>query len=74
MMEKLVIICCLHGNEIYGLEVCKDQSLFPFILANEKALKENKRFIDSDLNRSFPGKADGNYEERRAFELTKKLK
>ena len=63
-MENLVLICCLHGNEGYGLEVCKGQSLFPFVLANEKALEENKRFIDWDLNRCFPGNRKGNYEEK----------
>jgi succinylglutamate desuccinylase len=73
-MKNLILICCLHGNEGYGLEVCKNQSLFPFIFANKKSFKENKRFIDQDLNRSFPGKKEGNYEERLAFEIKKKLK
>jgi tryptophanyl-tRNA synthetase len=73
-MENLVLICCLHGDERYGLKVSKSQSLFPFVLANEKAFEENKRFIDSDLNRSFPGNTEGNYEERRAVELLKKIK
>lgn len=73
-MENLVIVCCLHGNERYGLSVCKSQSLFPFILANEKALKENKRFIDADLNRVFPGKINDNYEENRAIEILERLK
>jgi tryptophanyl-tRNA synthetase len=73
-MEKLILVCCLHGNERYGLSVCESQSLFPFVLANEKALKENKRFIDSDLNRVFPGNEEGNYEERRAAEILEKIK
>ncbi len=71
---KLGIVCCLHGDERYGFEVSKNQSFFPFFLANKKAFIENKRFIDSDLNRSFPGKENGNHEEKLAFELTKKLK
>jgi tryptophanyl-tRNA synthetase len=73
-MEKLVIVCCLHGNERFGLDVCKSQSLFPFVLANEKALEENKRFIDADLNRVFPGNFQGNHEEKLAAELTENLK
>jgi succinylglutamate desuccinylase len=73
-MKDLAIVCCLHGNERFGLEVCKNQSFFPFFIANKKALKENKRFIDSDLNRSFPGKTCGNHEERIAFNLLNKLK
>jgi len=73
-MKNLVIVCCLHGNEGYGFEICKNQSLFPFVLANEKALKENKRFIDADLNRIFPGNQNGNHEEKIAVELLEKLK
>ncbi len=72
-MENLVLICCLHGNEGFGLDVSRAQSLFPFVLANEKALKENKRFIDVDLNRCFPGKKNGNYEDKRAVEILEKL-
>lgn len=73
-MESLVLICCLHGNERYGLEICKSQSLFPFVLANEKALKENRRFMDVDLNRIFPGNLKGNYEEKRATEILERLR
>jgi succinylglutamate desuccinylase len=62
-MENLVLICCLHGNEGFGLEVCKSQSLFPFFVGNERALKENRRFIDVDLNRCFPGNKQGKSEE-----------
>jgi succinylglutamate desuccinylase len=72
---KLAVVCCLHGNERYGLEAVK--RLPPhvsFFVANEKALKENKRFIDTDMNRCFPGKDGGNYEEARAFELLEQLK
>ena len=67
-MKNMILVCCLHGNEGFGLEVCNSQSLFPFVLANEKVLKEKKRFIDADLNRVFSGKLEGNYEERRAAE------
>lgn len=73
-MKDLILICCLHGNEGHGLKVCKRQSLFPFILANEKALKEKRRFIDVDLNRCFPGKKEGNHEEKLAFEILDKIK
>lgn len=72
-MKKLVIVCCLHGNERYGLSICESQSLLPFVLANEQALKENKRFIDADLNRSFPGNKNGNHEEKIAAELLENL-
>ncbi len=73
-MKNLAIVCCLHGNERYGFEVSKNQSFFPFFLSNKKAFIENKRFIDNDLNRCFPGKINGNYEEKLAYNLMKKLK
>ena len=72
---KLAIVCCLHGNERYGMEVIKRlPTSLPFFIGNPRALEENKRFIDVDLNRCFPGKENGNYEERRAFKLVNKLK
>jgi len=73
-MKNLAIVCCLHGNERYGFEVSKNQSFFPFFLSNKKAFIENKRFIDTDLNRCFPGKIDGNHEEKLAYNLIKRLK
>jgi len=73
-MKNLLIVCCLHGNERYGFEVSRSQSFFPFVFANKKAYIENKRFINTDLNRSFPGKPNGNHEERLANYLMKKLK
>ena len=62
-----------HGNERIGIEVVKnlvEQKLdrfFDFLIANPKGLKKNTRFIDSDLNRSYPGndKSD-KYEEKLA--------
>ncbi|MBI4143621.1 succinylglutamate desuccinylase/aspartoacylase family protein [Candidatus Woesearchaeota archaeon] len=69
------VIACLHGNEQYGLEVGKNlPPFFSFLIGNPKAIKKNKRYIDADLNRVFPGNKKGNYEQRRAYELTKQLK
>jgi len=71
---KIAVVCCLHGTEPYGLEVVKRlPASLPFFIGNEKALKENKRFIDSDLNRSFPGKENGNHERKMAYNLVNKL-
>jgi succinylglutamate desuccinylase len=74
IMKNLAIVCCLHGNERYGLKVSKNQSFFPFFLSNKKSFIQNKRFIDADLNRCFPGRVNGNYEEKLAYNLIKKLK
>ena len=74
-MKKLILVCCLHGTEPYGLEVvAKLPAAVPFFIANEKALEKRKRFIDVDLNRCFPGNKEGNHEERIAAALVDKLK
>jgi succinylglutamate desuccinylase len=71
---KIAVVCCLHGNEPYGLEVIKKlPSHVTSFIGNKKALKSRKRFIDQDLNRSFPGSLKGNHEEKIAYEFTKKL-
>jgi len=71
---KVVVVCCLHGNEKCGLEVIKKlPSNVTSFIGNEKALELNKRFIDCDLNRNFPGDKDGNYEEKLANDLIEKL-
>ncbi len=46
-----------------------------FVIANEKALEKDTRFIDTDLNRSFPGNPEsGLYEERLAAEINAEIK
>lgn len=74
-MRDIGIVVCLHGNEHIGLEVNKKLNIgLPIFIANPLAVKNNVRFIDSDMNRSFPGKIDGNYEERQAYHLLKQIK
>jgi predicted deacylase len=72
---KFLIIGGLHGNEPLGVELVKkiQQLKIPNIKAiygNPEAIIQNKRFLDQDLNRVFPGKVDGNLEQKRAFEIT----
>ncbi len=75
MTKKILFITATHGDEKLGVEILKDLnnkdlgSEFDSIIGNPKALQENKRFIEDDLNRIFPGKKTGNYEERRAVEI-----
>ena len=78
---KVIIICCLHGDEVFGKKVFdfyqKERnkiSNLKLILANEQALHRRKRYIDHDLNRSFPGSKNGNHEDRVAFKLLSDLK
>ncbi len=80
--KKLVIMGGVHGDETCGAQAIR--ALAPqlnitagqvtFIIGNPKALKENKRFIDSDLNRTFFYSHKKNekykgYEYRRAQEI-----
>lgn len=78
---KVIIIYCLHGDEVFGKKVFdfyqKERnkiSNLKLILANEQALQRRKRYIDHDLNRSFPGSKNGNYEDQVAFKIVSDLK
>jgi succinylglutamate desuccinylase len=77
---KIILNIATHGDEKIGHHVVKETEKLNIgnnlivQVANEKAFKLNKRFIDQDLNRSFPGKKVGNYEEMRAYELSTIIK
>ena len=78
---KIILNIGTHGNERIGLKVAKeleklniDKNTLIIQIANKKALRLGKRCIDQDLNRSFPGKKDGNYEEKLAYELSPIIK
>ncbi|MBS3064543.1 MAG: succinylglutamate desuccinylase/aspartoacylase family protein [DPANN group archaeon] len=73
---SVALVACIHGDEQIWinviekikLEVPKEITLV-VIIANEKAKTENTRFIQSDLNRVFPGALNGDYESQLAFIL-----
>lgn len=76
--EKPVVLisACTHGNERIGLkvqEVIKKLKLLKgtviCMTSNLEALKRNVRFIETDLNRSFPGRRNGSYEEKLAINI-----
>lgn len=78
---NVVINAGTHGDEQIGFFVANElkklilkKGSLMFTTGNEKACLLNKRFIDQDLNRSFPGNKNGNYEERRAAELLPLIK
>jgi len=79
-MKGIGLVACVHGNEKYGIKVLKKIDRISYkgkiipIIANLEAAKKNKRYIDMDLNRCFPGKQRGNCEQRLAYSLTKILK
>lgn len=73
---KILLNVCTHGNEQVGLRVAdyfKDvQPVFGHLvinIANTRAVEKNKRFIKDDLNRVFPGKEHGSYEEKLAHKM-----
>jgi len=77
-MKKILIIIVTHGNEKIGLEVVKNlediglKKYFDVLIANPEALKKNRRYLEYDLNRSYPGKKNSKfYEKRLAFENLK---
>ena len=74
MKKQLLLIVATHGNEPIGLEAVKNlenlglDKYFDVLIANPKALKNKKRFIEADLNRSYPGRKNSKvYEQRIAY-------
>jgi succinylglutamate desuccinylase len=77
----ILISILTHGDEYIGFEVKKHlenleikTGKLEFMISNPKAAKIKKRYIDQDLNRSFPGKKNGNYEEKQANKLSPKIR
>ncbi len=73
---KILINGGTHGTEQIGANVINhfrkligDNDNLHYTIANPEALSRGVRFIESDLNRVFPGKPDGSFEERIAYNL-----
>ncbi len=68
--SKRLLSFVIHGNETIGLNILEEllenfeASPFSFIIANREAVKKNKRFVDSDLNRSFMTKNQNGFEQK----------
>jgi succinylglutamate desuccinylase len=74
-MRKYVFVVCQHGDETTPLEVIRDHFPGePFIIGNPAALAAQKRFLETDLNRSFPGSTNTSLENERAAQLLEKFK
>ncbi len=78
---KVLIVGSTHGHEKIGSVVINelsklnlDPNKVEFVIGNPKASELNVPFTESDLNRVFPGNEKGNYEERRAIELSAKIR
>jgi len=74
---EIVVIAGVHGDELSGVRAVRRlretdldlQRGVAFVLANPAAIEAGQRYLDSDLNRVFPGNPDGDREERIAARL-----
>ncbi|SDQ23614.1 M14 family metallopeptidase [Natronobacterium texcoconense] len=74
---EVVVVGGVHGDERNGIRAVRRlreadldlQRRVAFVLANPPAIEAGERYLESDLNRSFPGDPDGNREERIAARL-----
>jgi predicted deacylase len=79
---EYTVIGSIHGDEPAGKKAIEGfleedrefREAVQFVVANEEALAEKTRFLEADLNRSFPGDPEGSHEERLAAELLKTVK
>lgn len=77
---KIILNILTHGNERIGVAVAAaiytlgiSKKNLTIQIANPRAFAQGVRYIDQDLNRSFPGAPGGNYETRRAYQLLRKI-
>jgi len=79
---RITVIGSIHGDEPAGkkaIETILDSDLefrkpVKFIIVNEEALEQDERYLESDLNRSFPGNPERDeHEERLAAELLEEI-
>lgn len=77
--KELLFISQMHGDEWIGTkslnELHDEGYKFNWIIGNQKAADQNKRFVDTDLNRVAPGDLNSEiYEEKRAAEILKEAR
>jgi len=79
---ELAVVGGIHGDEPSGVDAVErlieasppvEKSVL-LVIANERAIEAGERYLDADLNRSFPGDPDSDaHEERLAHELSERL-
>ncbi|NHN48462.1 succinylglutamate desuccinylase [Halostella sp. JP-L12] len=70
---EIAVVAGIHGDELGGVRAVErllDEPLtvdrpVKFIIANEEAIEAGERYLEADLNRSFPGDPDADEHERR---------
>lgn len=79
---EVAVLAAIHGDEPCGVHAVETwleraselQRPVKFVVANERALEQDVRYVDADLNRVFPGDRDApEYERRLAAELLEEL-
>jgi len=79
----IAVVGSIHGDEPCGRDGIEAILADPpavrrpvkFVIANEEALTAGKRYLDSDLNRAFPGDPDSDaHEDRLAARLSEELR
>ncbi|WP_058366586.1 succinylglutamate desuccinylase/aspartoacylase domain-containing protein [Haloparvum sedimenti] len=79
---EIAVVSGIHGDEPCGVRAVErlladDEDVerpVKLIVANEEALEIGERYVDTDLNRSFPGDPNGDaHEERLAHRLQQEL-
>jgi len=68
---KILIVTMQHGNEVFGQTIINhfNGSNIDTVIANPKAYEQRKRFIETDMNRSYNRDGQKSYEEKRADEV-----
>ena len=76
--KDILFLGATHGDEKIGVDVLQtlpSDKNYDWLLVNEKAFVENKRFVDVDMNRCAPGNSNSElYEEKRSAELIRQFK
>jgi len=69
---EFTVMASIHGDEPAGKKAIEQfleeeyefRRPVQFVIGNEEALEAGERFIDTDLNRSFPGDIESEYHEK----------
>lgn len=79
---EYVVVGSVHGDEPCGKKAIKKflssdfqvEEAVKFIVANEEALEQNVRYLDTDLNRSFPGDSSSeSHEDKLAARINEEI-
>jgi len=79
---EVAILGGIHGDEPCGVTAIERllddppelERAVALVIANEEAIAADKRYLDEDLNRAFPGDPDGDtHETRLAAQLTEEI-